>query len=160
MFRGYWIFVVSIVSFLWRLRLNSDEICNVVSGEDLTDKEECSPSLHESRHFSGEPAWSQSTPINPQERVRVGLYSSIGILCAFLSLLIVPEIFGSAAIILEAYVWKREQGNRGLVLIVLGVLCMLIGIYFTSYFALIDLIPQPSSSGQTSFYVISGLFHI
>lgn len=150
--------MVSTVSFLRRLRLNSDEICNVVSGEILTDKEECFPSMPESAHFSSEPALSQSVPINPQERVRVGLYSSIGIFCAFLSLLIVPEIFGAAAIILEAYVWKHEQGNRGLVLIILGVICMLVGVYFTSYFALIDLVPQPSSSGQTSFYMLSSLF--
>ena len=125
-----------------------------------TDKEECFPSMPESAHLSNEPALPQSTPINPQERVRVGLYSSIGILCAFLSLLIVPEIFGAAAIILEAYVWKHEQGNRGLVLIILGIICMLIGIYFTSYFALIDLIPQPSSSGQTSFFILLGLLQI
>lgn len=135
-------------------------ICNVVSGEVLTDQEECFPSMPHSAHFSNEPALPQSTPINPQERVRVGLYSSIGILCAFLSLLIVPELFGTAAIILEAYMWKHEQGNRGLVLIILGVICMLIGIYFTSYFALIDLIPQPSSSGQTSFYALLGLLQI
>lgn len=131
-----------------------------MSGEILTDKEECFSSMPESAHFSSEPAFPQSAPINPQERVRVGLYSSIGILCAFLSLLIVPELFGTAAIILEAYVWKHEQGNRGLVLIILGVICMLTGIYFTSYFALIDLIPQPSSSGQTSFYVLLDFLQI
>jgi len=58
-------------------------------------------------------------------------------------MVVVPEIFGSIAIILGAYVWKTEPGrNRGLGVVVLGILFMLIGIYFTSYFALIDLYPS------------------
>jgi len=70
-------------------------------------------------------------------------YANFGLISAVLSLFIVPEIFGSAAIILGAYAWKRELGNsnRGLSVLVLGIICMLIGIYFTSLFELGDLIP-------------------
>jgi len=42
-----------------------------------------------------------------------------GLLCAFLSLIIFPEIFGSLAIIFGAYVWRMEREdsrNRGLFL--------------------------------------------
>jgi hypothetical protein len=73
-----------------------------------------------------------------------GLYVNIGAICAFLSLIVVPEIFGSAAIILGAYAWrmeKEEQRNRGLVIIIAGIICLLVGTYFTSIFALIDLVP-------------------
>jgi hypothetical protein len=79
----------------------------------------------------------------PAQTGRVGTWFFAGLLCSFLSLMVVPEIFGSMAIILGAYVWKVEpSSNRGLVVLVLGILFMLIGIYFTSYFALIDLIPS------------------
>ncbi len=79
----------------------------------------------------------------PQKRNST-LYFYIGIFCAFISLLVVPEIFGSAAIILGAYVWRMERDenrNRGLVLIILGIVAMLVGIYYTSYFALYDILP-------------------
>jgi len=71
-------------------------------------------------------------------------YANFGLISAILSLLVVPEIFGSAAIILGAYAWKRELGNsnRGLFVVVLGITCMLMGIYFMSFFALADLIPS------------------
>lgn len=72
-----------------------------------------------------------------------GKYSTYGLISAILSLFIVPEIFGSVAIILGAYVWKNEQSNsnNGFYIVILGIICMLIGIYFTSYFELGDLIP-------------------
>ena len=77
----------------------------------------------------------------------MGIYAALGVVCAFLSLIIVPEIFGSAAIILGAYAWKKEQGRRGLIVIILGIVCMLVGIYFTAIFALINLVPaQPSGT--------------
>jgi membrane-bound ClpP family serine protease len=56
----------------------------------------------------------------------------------------VPEIFGSAAIILGAYVWRLEYGenrNRGLLLIILALIAMLVGLYYTSFFALYDILP-------------------
>jgi len=55
-------------------------------------------------------------------------------------LLIFPEIFDSVAIILGAYAWKRQQGNVGLYVVILGIACMLVGLYFTA-FAIIDLFP-------------------
>lgn len=73
------------------------------------------------------------------------MFVIMGIFCAFVALFILPEIFGSAAIILGAYAWKKE-GDRplrsGLYVIILGILCMLVGIYFTSYFGLYNFLPQ------------------
>ena len=67
---------------------------------------------------------------------------SLGLLCAFLSLIIVPEIFGSAAIIFGAYVWRMERDdsqNRGLIVLILGIIFMITGMGFTSYFRMGDL---------------------
>jgi hypothetical protein len=72
-------------------------------------------------------------------------FAILGSISAVLSLLIVPEIFGSAAIILGAYTWRRERDdsqNLGLTVLILGILCMLVGLYFTSYFELGDLLPS------------------
>jgi hypothetical protein len=96
-------------------------------------------------HFS-QLSLPQPGQSHPSTGTGMGIYAILGIVSAFLSLLIVPEIFGSVAIILGAYAWKREQGRRGLFIIIFGIVCMLVGIYFTSYFALIDLVPTPSSS--------------
>jgi len=74
----------------------------------------------------------------PPRRGYSGLVS-LGLLCAFLSLIIVPEIFGSVAIIFGAYVWRMERDdsrNRGLMVLILGIIFMITGIYFTSYFTL------------------------
>ncbi len=92
---------------------------------------------------------SPQSPINQssyslRQKRNTSLYFNLGILCAFISLLVVPEIFGSAAIILGAYTWRMERDenrNRGLVLIIVGIVAMLVGIYYTSYFALYDILP-------------------
>lgn len=79
----------------------------------------------------------------PQKRSAT-LYFGAGILCAIISLLVIPEIFGSAAIILGAYVWRMERDenrSRGLILIILGIVTMLVGLYYTSYIALYDFLP-------------------
>lgn len=73
---------------------------------------------------------------------RTNLFATLGYISAVLSLFIVPEIFGSAAILLGAYVWRNEQGNRGLTIVILGIAFLLIGLIFTAYFALVDLIPS------------------
>jgi membrane-bound ClpP family serine protease len=55
-----------------------------------------------------------------------------------------PEIFGSVAILLGAYAWRMEgpnSRNLGLVVIIAGIICMLVGIYLTSYYGLYDFIP-------------------
>jgi hypothetical protein len=71
----------------------------------------------------------------------VGPHATLGAISAVLALFVVPEIFGSIAIILGAYTWKKEQGNRGLYVLILGIICMLVGLYFTAYFILGDLLP-------------------
>jgi hypothetical protein len=72
-------------------------------------------------------------------------FAILGFISAFLSLLIVPEIFGSAAILLGAYTWRKErEGSRnlGLIILILGIICMLVGLYFTAYPTLGDLLPS------------------
>jgi hypothetical protein len=93
----------------------------------------------------GQSSLSQSGPSFPSAS-NTRMFANLGLISAVLSLFIVPEIFGAVAIILGAYTWRKEQGNRGLYIIILGVTCMIVGIYFTSFFELGDLIP-PSSSG-------------
>jgi len=66
----------------------------------------------------------------------------LGVVSAILSLFVVPEVFGSAAIILGAYTWRKEQGNRGIGIVIFGIICMLVGIYSTAYFGLYDLLPS------------------
>lgn len=69
-------------------------------------------------------------------------HATLGYISALLSLVIVPELFGTAAIILGAYTWKKEQGNRGITIVILGIIFMLVGLYFTAYFTLGDLLPS------------------
>ena len=92
---------------------------------------------------------SPQSPVNqPSYSIRqkpgAALYFNVGILCAIISLLALPEIFGSAAIILGAYAWRMERDekrNRGLLLVILGIVAMLVGIYYTSFFGLYDFLP-------------------
>jgi hypothetical protein len=65
----------------------------------------------------------------------------LGVACAFIGLFIFPEIFASAGIILGAYSWKKQEGNSGLYIVIFGILCLLIGMYFTAYL-LGNLVPQ------------------
>jgi hypothetical protein len=84
---------------------------------------------------------NKKSPPHPPRRGYAALVS-FGLLCAFLSLIIVPEIFGSTAIILGAYVWRMERDesrNRGFIVLILGIIFMITGIYFTSNFTLGDL---------------------
>ncbi len=79
----------------------------------------------------------------PQNR-SAALYSNVGILCAIIGVFVLPEIFGSGAIILGAYSWRLEanaRGNRGLAVIVIGIVAMLVGIYYTSFFGLYNILP-------------------
>jgi len=82
------------------------------------------------------PQWPSPTPSRALRRS----YFNYGVLSAVLSLFFLSEIFGSVAIILGAHTWKKEEGNRGLTLLILGIICMLVGIYFTAYPLLIDLL--------------------
>lgn len=86
-------------------------------------------------------ASSSETPSSyPQTGGMTKSNAMYGVISALISLFIVPEIFGPVAIVLGAYTWKREEGNRGLYVLIFGIVCMLVGIYFTSFFALVDLI--------------------
>lgn len=91
--------------------------------------------------FSQSPA--NTSPYMPQKR-RATLYFDLGLIFAFGSLLVFPEIFGSAAIILGAYTWRLESGenkNRGLLLVIFGIITMLVGIYYTSFFGIYNILP-------------------
>lgn len=69
---------------------------------------------------------------------------NLGFISAILSLWIIPEIFGPVAILLGAYAWRMEgpnSRNLGLVVIIAGIICMLVGIYYTSYFGLYNFLP-------------------
>ncbi len=89
--------------------------------------------------LSSEPPSTTQPPSYPTMRTP-GVHVGTAIILAILGLFIFPEIFDSIAIILGAYAWKRQQGNQGLYVIILGIACMLIGLYFTA-FAIIDLFP-------------------
>jgi hypothetical protein len=69
-------------------------------------------------------------------------YAILGFISAVLSLLIVPELFGSAAIVLGAYTWRKKQGNLGLIVLILGIICMTVGIEVTAPFWLGSLLPS------------------
>jgi membrane-bound ClpP family serine protease len=65
----------------------------------------------------------------------------IGIVCAILSTMFFAEAFGAAAIILGASQWKNDENSQfGLIVIIIGLLAMFLGIYFTAYPDVIDLI--------------------
>ena len=81
---------------------------------------------------------SESPPTTPSSSYQMtpraaGMHVGMAVVCAVVGLFIFPEIFDSVAIILGAYAWKRQQGNRGLYVVILGIACMLIGVYFTSF---------------------------
>jgi hypothetical protein len=92
---------------------------------------------------------SPQSPVNQPsysiwQKRSAALYFNVGISCAIISLFVIPEIFGSAAIVLGAYAWRMERDekrNRGLLVIILGIVAMLVGIYYTSYFGLYNIIP-------------------
>jgi membrane-bound ClpP family serine protease len=63
-----------------------------------------------------------------------GRYALYGIISAAIGLFILPEVFCSIAVVLGAYAWKKEEvGSRGLVVVIAGLACMLIGIYVTAF---------------------------
>jgi hypothetical protein len=85
---------------------------------------------------------ASSPSSSPLARDNVGMYFNFGVISAIISLFILPEIFGTIGVILGAYTWRKEQGNRGGYLVVAGVICMLVGLYLTAYFILGDLLPS------------------
>ncbi len=90
------------------------------------------------------PESSQSPYMLPSTKRASSMYFNIGAICALVGLFVFPEIFGSAAIILGAYTWKLESdknSSRGLLLIIFGIVAMLVGIYYTSYYGLYNILP-------------------
>ena len=86
---------------------------------------------------------SNTSSYMPQKR-RASLYFELGLIFAFVSLFVIPEVFGTAAIILGAYTWRldiSENKSRGLVLIIFGTITMLVGIYYTSIFGIYNILP-------------------
>jgi len=65
-------------------------------------------------------------------------YYILGIGSAAVGLFFLPELLDSLAIVVGAYVWRKEagDGNRGLGIVILGIICMLVGLYFTSVVSL------------------------
>jgi len=103
-------------------------------------------SIAEGTYVGDQSSQPQSGPSFPSAGGNAGIRATLGIVCAVLSLIVVPEIFGSIAIILGADTWRKEQGNRGLYIVIIGIICMLVGLYFTSFFELGDLLPSQSST--------------
>jgi hypothetical protein len=71
-----------------------------------------------------------------KEKGEWSLSMTVGVICAFVGLFIFPEVLDSAAIILGARTWRKEEGNRGLGIVILGIACMIVGLYFTSIYSL------------------------
>jgi hypothetical protein len=90
--------------------------------------------------FSKSNAQNSNLPsYNSPQKQNSGLYFYIGIFCAFIALFILPEIFGAAEAILGAYVFRLDCGttsNRGLWVVIAGVVFMLVGIYYTHPYSL------------------------
>ncbi len=78
----------------------------------------------------------------PPTRSATRTYAVLGAVSAIISLFILPEIFGSAAVILGAYTWRKQQGNFGLYVLILGIIFMIIGIEVTAEFWLGGFLPE------------------
>jgi hypothetical protein len=75
------------------------------------------------------PTWSQPYQSAKDTMTR---YAIIGFISAVVGLFILPEIFGSAAILLGAYTWKKRQGNLGLAVLIFAIIFMIVGIEVTA----------------------------
>jgi hypothetical protein len=86
------------------------------------------------------------TPAYAQpQRNKAGTYFLIGGVLAVVSLFVLPEVFGTAAAVMGAYVWRldcAESNNRGVWVVILGVVFMLVGIYYTAFFGLYNILPS------------------
>lgn len=84
--------------------------------------------------ISSHPTAPTGTPSRRRPRGFGRSYTTLGFISSVVGLLIMPEIFCSIAIILGAYEWKMEPGpsKQGLVIVVIGIINMLIGIYFSA----------------------------
>lgn len=104
--------------------------CGALAPEDATFCNNCGSALRSQQPIA--------PPSYPPARDMTRRYVNFGYISAILSLLIMPEIFGTVTIVLGFYTRRREGGNR---LIVLGIIFMIVGLFFTAYFSLLDLLP-------------------
>jgi hypothetical protein len=121
-----------------------DQECRVIvaEGNACSNRHECNPKSQRLIASSPSQSSGSSAPArHPPKKHDDGALLGMGLLSAFVSLVILPEIFGSMAIILGAYAWRMERDHSrsfGLVVLVLGIAFMIAGIYFTAYFVLGD----------------------
>ena len=122
--------------------------CGALVAEESVTCRNCGASLRTQQSSPSQPVPQVQTgqippaPRYSPEKSNMGRFATLGVVSAILSLFVIPEVLGSAAIILGAYVWRKEQGNRGIGIVVFGIVSLLVGLLFTSFFALIDLIPS------------------
>jgi uncharacterized membrane protein HdeD (DUF308 family) len=94
--------------------------------------------------LNSDPKLPTTTPPLITKKRRASKYFVMGFIFALLSLFVIPEVFGSVAIILGAYTWRLDCGekkSRGLLLVIFGIISMLIGIYYTSYLGVYNILP-------------------
>ncbi len=99
-----------------------DTFCGECGGTISQKRAETSPSVRKEGFFS-----------RPVPEGKVMTYLTIGIICAIVSLLFLPPVFGGAAIVLGYVVWKNgPEGKRdyGMGLLVVGIVCMIVGFMF------------------------------
>ncbi len=87
---------------------------------------------------------SQNTSPYMRQKRSPSLFFNLGAVSAIIGLIVFPEIFCSVAIILGAYTWRLEAGqnrNRGIALVIFGIVAMLVGIYYTSFYGLFNILP-------------------
>jgi ketosteroid isomerase-like protein len=94
------------------------------------------PEAAQQQLTAGPPSQSPQSPSTtslPQTQDRTRRYVIVGFISAVLGLFMLPEIFGSVAIVLGAYAWRRERGNLGITLVIVGIVCMIVGIELTTF---------------------------
>ncbi len=84
---------------------------------------------------------SPSVPPYPPESDVTRTYARFGYMSALISLLIMPEIFGPVAIFIGNLV-RRRGGRDGTRILILGIACMIVGLFVTAIFSLFFLLPQ------------------
>ncbi len=75
-----------------------------------------------------------------QKQTDITPIAIVGIICAFISLLFFPPLFGILAVLLGAYALSKaseDQKSLGWITIVLGVTFMIIGIFLGMFAAVI-----------------------
>jgi hypothetical protein len=118
--------------------------CGALLDEDAAFCSKCGSALRQQLTAPPSPQSTSppSAPSYPPARDTTRTHAILGFISAVLSLFIVPEVFGSAAIVLGAYTWRKKQGNLGLIVLILGIICMIVGIEVTAPFLPGGLLPS------------------